>query len=258
MCVLGKRLLRDIAVDNCTKEVGGPLYNTFCEGGECDPYFTGKCDRVEPYPTVPLVTKQPLTYFPDIVSLLLSSQNTTCHWCEVSRDSRVACFSTTFFPHFYKWVNNFPWWRRQIHTSCFLCVEPSKQKHEMSKATWCYTLYIWHAVEKFCLFFSLKAKFTWICTYKKIPPCRGCNSFFHMHHVYGRVDADVLDEPHWPHKIDGSLLLQQQQMRPARTRMARKLIAFFFSASFYVFRQLGRTIHRIRFGSGAHWAAGQA
>nr|XP_029721458.1 solute carrier family 12 member 4 isoform X3 [Aedes albopictus] len=40
MCVLGKRLLRDIAVDNCTKEVGGPLYNTFCEGGECDPYFT--------------------------------------------------------------------------------------------------------------------------------------------------------------------------------------------------------------------------
>lgn len=40
MCVLGKRLLKDIAVDNCTKEVGGPLYNTFCEaGGDCDPYF---------------------------------------------------------------------------------------------------------------------------------------------------------------------------------------------------------------------------
>ncbi|EDS26814.1 potassium/chloride symporter [Culex quinquefasciatus] len=40
MCVLGKRLLKDIAVDNCTKEAGGPLYNIFCEdGGECDPYF---------------------------------------------------------------------------------------------------------------------------------------------------------------------------------------------------------------------------
>lgn len=45
MCVLGKRLLKDIAVDNCTKEAGGPLYNIFCEdGGECDPYFKGKSD----------------------------------------------------------------------------------------------------------------------------------------------------------------------------------------------------------------------
>lgn len=39
MCVLGKRLLKDIAVDNCTKEAGGPLYNIFCPSGECDPYF---------------------------------------------------------------------------------------------------------------------------------------------------------------------------------------------------------------------------
>ncbi|XP_055598463.1 solute carrier family 12 member 4 isoform X2 [Uranotaenia lowii] len=40
MCVLGKRLLKDIPVENCTKEVGGPLYNIFCEpGSQCDPYF---------------------------------------------------------------------------------------------------------------------------------------------------------------------------------------------------------------------------
>ncbi|XP_055623854.1 solute carrier family 12 member 4 isoform X2 [Toxorhynchites rutilus septentrionalis] len=39
MCVLGRRLLKDIPLDNCTKEAGGPLYNMFCEQGECDPYF---------------------------------------------------------------------------------------------------------------------------------------------------------------------------------------------------------------------------
>lgn len=38
MCVLGKRLLKDIAIENCTKEAGGPLYNIFCQD-ECDPYF---------------------------------------------------------------------------------------------------------------------------------------------------------------------------------------------------------------------------
>lgn len=42
MCVLGKRLLKDIAIDNCTKEEGGPLWNIFCpveNGGICDEYF---------------------------------------------------------------------------------------------------------------------------------------------------------------------------------------------------------------------------
>ncbi|XP_046385480.1 solute carrier family 12 member 7 isoform X3 [Ischnura elegans] len=46
MCVLGKRLLKDIAVDNCTKEVGSPLYGIFCTNTSstgaplgCDPYF---------------------------------------------------------------------------------------------------------------------------------------------------------------------------------------------------------------------------
>lgn len=42
MCVLGKRLLKDILPDNCTKEVGGPLYNVFCPHGQCDSYFAGK------------------------------------------------------------------------------------------------------------------------------------------------------------------------------------------------------------------------
>ncbi|KAL1114973.1 hypothetical protein AAG570_007796 [Ranatra chinensis] len=45
MCVLGNRLLKDINIQNCTKEVGGPLYNIFCTnstGDEfpvCDSYF---------------------------------------------------------------------------------------------------------------------------------------------------------------------------------------------------------------------------
>lgn len=46
MCVLGKRLLKDIAIDNCTKEEGGPLWNIFCpveNGGICDEYFKGIC-----------------------------------------------------------------------------------------------------------------------------------------------------------------------------------------------------------------------
>lgn len=43
MCVLGKRLLKDIDISNCTKAVGSPLYNTFCNSSlasaTCDPYF---------------------------------------------------------------------------------------------------------------------------------------------------------------------------------------------------------------------------
>lgn len=41
MCVLGKRLLKDIPIDNCTKEAGGPLYKIFCQDNTCDPYFEG-------------------------------------------------------------------------------------------------------------------------------------------------------------------------------------------------------------------------
>lgn len=40
MCVLGKRLLRDIAdVKNCTKEIGGQLHQLFCSNNTCDPYY---------------------------------------------------------------------------------------------------------------------------------------------------------------------------------------------------------------------------
>ncbi|XP_049831713.1 solute carrier family 12 member 6 isoform X1 [Schistocerca gregaria] len=44
MCVLGKRLLKDIDIQDCNKTVNGPLYNIFCTNsstGEvtCDPYF---------------------------------------------------------------------------------------------------------------------------------------------------------------------------------------------------------------------------
>ncbi|CAH2050752.1 unnamed protein product, partial [Iphiclides podalirius] len=39
MCVLGKRLLKDINIDNCTKDIGGELHQLFCPNNLCDPYF---------------------------------------------------------------------------------------------------------------------------------------------------------------------------------------------------------------------------
>lgn len=39
MCVLGKRLLKDIHISNCTKNATGPLYELFCPNKTCDPYF---------------------------------------------------------------------------------------------------------------------------------------------------------------------------------------------------------------------------
>jgi potassium/chloride transporter 4/5/6 len=44
MCVLGKRLLKDINVNDCHKKQFGPLYQIFCgnsstDGISCDPYF---------------------------------------------------------------------------------------------------------------------------------------------------------------------------------------------------------------------------
>lgn len=39
MCVLGKRLLKDIHIDNCTKDIGGELYQLFCANNTCDPYY---------------------------------------------------------------------------------------------------------------------------------------------------------------------------------------------------------------------------
>nr|XP_018900328.1 PREDICTED: solute carrier family 12 member 4 isoform X2 [Bemisia tabaci] len=42
LCVLGKRLLRDIQISDCNKNPGGPLYKHFCHTNRttvCDPYF---------------------------------------------------------------------------------------------------------------------------------------------------------------------------------------------------------------------------
>ncbi|XP_075975973.1 solute carrier family 12 member kcc isoform X2 [Anticarsia gemmatalis] len=39
MCVLGKRLLKDINIMNCTKDVGGELHQLFCPNNTCDPYY---------------------------------------------------------------------------------------------------------------------------------------------------------------------------------------------------------------------------
>ena len=40
MCVLGKRLLKDVAIENCTKADNGFLYHVFCKNKLCDPYYT--------------------------------------------------------------------------------------------------------------------------------------------------------------------------------------------------------------------------
>ena len=45
MCILGKRLLKDISLADCHKNASGPLYHLFCgntsgtESSGCDPYF---------------------------------------------------------------------------------------------------------------------------------------------------------------------------------------------------------------------------
>ncbi|XP_063375426.1 solute carrier family 12 member 4 isoform X5 [Cydia amplana] len=39
MCVLGKRLLKDIHISNCTKKVGGELEKIFCANRTCDEYY---------------------------------------------------------------------------------------------------------------------------------------------------------------------------------------------------------------------------
>ncbi|XP_031632483.1 solute carrier family 12 member 4 isoform X2 [Contarinia nasturtii] len=39
MCVLGKRLLKDIPLDGCHKNSTGNLYKLFCKDNQCDPYF---------------------------------------------------------------------------------------------------------------------------------------------------------------------------------------------------------------------------
>lgn len=47
MCVLGRRLLKDINIENCTKEVNGPLWEEFCvvQNNTKNPYFTRDFDR---------------------------------------------------------------------------------------------------------------------------------------------------------------------------------------------------------------------
>lgn len=44
-CVLGKRLLKDIELNDCNKTYMGPLYKTFCNETTkvCDEYYLGKC-----------------------------------------------------------------------------------------------------------------------------------------------------------------------------------------------------------------------
>jgi solute carrier family 12 (potassium/chloride transporter), member 4/6 len=43
MCVLGERLLKDIPLENCTKDAGSPLWDLFCDDPVtmtgCDSYF---------------------------------------------------------------------------------------------------------------------------------------------------------------------------------------------------------------------------
>lgn len=39
MCVLGKRLLKDINLADCNKTEDGPLHKIFCVNSTCDPYY---------------------------------------------------------------------------------------------------------------------------------------------------------------------------------------------------------------------------
>ncbi|KOB73819.1 Uncharacterized protein OBRU01_10424, partial [Operophtera brumata] len=39
MCVLGNRLLKDIKIDNCSKDIHGELHQLFCPNNTCDPYY---------------------------------------------------------------------------------------------------------------------------------------------------------------------------------------------------------------------------
>lgn len=39
MCVLGKRLLKDISLEDCNKTEGGPLHQLFCVNSTCDSYY---------------------------------------------------------------------------------------------------------------------------------------------------------------------------------------------------------------------------
>lgn len=45
MCVLGKRLLKDMKLEDCHKTVGGFLHQTYCNSTtrSCDPYYESKC-----------------------------------------------------------------------------------------------------------------------------------------------------------------------------------------------------------------------
>lgn len=48
LCVLGKRLLKDIDPANCTKEIGGPLHNLYCNStssSSCEDYY--KCKDMQ-------------------------------------------------------------------------------------------------------------------------------------------------------------------------------------------------------------------
>lgn len=42
MCVLGKRLLKDIHIEDCNKKPGGPLEQLFCGNSSrsCDQYYS--------------------------------------------------------------------------------------------------------------------------------------------------------------------------------------------------------------------------
>lgn len=48
MCVLGKRLLKEISMDNCNKTIGGVLHNVYCNATTkvCDPYYQGTWIRL--------------------------------------------------------------------------------------------------------------------------------------------------------------------------------------------------------------------
>lgn len=49
LCVLGKRLVKDVDIGNCTKDIGSKLYNTYCNvsTGLCEEYYRSNGIRIK-------------------------------------------------------------------------------------------------------------------------------------------------------------------------------------------------------------------
>lgn len=69
MCVLGRRLLKDIHILNCTKNVTGELHKLFCPDNVCDPYYAAH--NVSIVPGIKVTFLYSLEFTVSIISLYI-------------------------------------------------------------------------------------------------------------------------------------------------------------------------------------------